>query len=217
MTDPIADRMKKYLPSTDSQPTYRTHWLVELADTSVRIEEVLRLFDVHIPEGAGSWKAFCPFSEEHEDGGVDRALRVFSESNSCMCFALHGPMTPSQVWEIHTGKSRVQASEALLERFGIPTRRPTYQERVERLMAEHSKPTPIDRTEIWEGMNAHLRNDENYLKHQYDKNVLHVVKLIQTDINNLPDEMQSEELDKWFSQRMGSVAQLLTFLKSKNG
>jgi len=206
--------MEKYL-RTESEPVKNLPLPIRLADEKVPIESVLSLLGVDVPENAVSWKVYCPFGDEHFDSGQSKAMRVYSETNSCMCFAMHGSMGPTRLWAYHTRKRPVWAAEDLLARFGIRTTPKPYWERMREL---RNKVEPVlDRDALWQAMMTKLESCPEYQRHQYDTEVLRVVNWIQSKMNSLDDDISSEELETWYSEQMEVVEKLVAFLNSRSG
>lgn len=71
------------------QVRQNTSW-IELANTSVKITDVLASIGIYVPavtSNGTSRKISCPFGPVyHSDGGLEKTMRVFHASNSCYCF-----------------------------------------------------------------------------------------------------------------------------------
>lgn len=210
--------MAERRPSAEfSLTTNERAWKVE------SIEEMEGEVDVWCAETATSWLTLasgvasgnCPFGEEHEDGGRDKNFRVYGVTNTCMCFALHGFLTPAKLWSIHTGKKEIQAAEDLITKFDIQGYKETYREKMGRLTQDNN-PT-LNRGDLWAAMDLKLKSYPEYIKHQYDKDVLTVVQLIQGRSKELSNDISSEELETWYNQQTRVIEQLMTYLRLKDG
>lgn len=117
----------KYLPPRTTR--WRGNPDVELCDEIVPISSVLNdFFDAAVPSGVvGSWKTFCPFADEHADGGADKQFRIY-DTNQGWCFEQHGRLTPSRLIAIQREWGRVRAARWLLDHYGL-RKRLNYRER----------------------------------------------------------------------------------------
>lgn len=80
-------------------------------------------------------KYHCPFGHIwHSDGGVDRALRFYPDSNTAFCFAGCGFLNPVRLaqvsWDI---RSPIRAASELLEKYAGPP--PTWEERLAKALS----------------------------------------------------------------------------------
>lgn len=103
---------------------------IDIADEIVSIVQVCRWSGVNIPDGflGKSWKTYCPLSRLwHLDGGTEKSLRIYQDTNSAWCFAGCNRFTPSDMLARTLGISRLDAARELLNRVGY--RPPTLSER----------------------------------------------------------------------------------------
>lgn len=93
--------------------------VIERTDSFVNITYVLRECGIYapddIPDGT-SLKTHCPFDHLHSDQGQQPALRVWSDSNSAMCFAENLYLTPVRLWSLYRDTSQYTAALELLDK-----------------------------------------------------------------------------------------------------
>lgn len=95
---------------------------IEFANDHVSIVEVLSHCGIIVPDDipvGGSYKTHCPFDFQHPDGGESAALRVYSGTNSCYCFAESLSMSPTRLWSLHRGITQFAAARDLLSSRGM--------------------------------------------------------------------------------------------------
>lgn len=109
-----------------------SHSSVDLANDYVGITSVLENMGIYVPETSSgvSWKSHCPFEDYyHIDGGRDKSLRIYFESNTAFCFAGCGYLTPVKLFSLKTGLSEIDAAEILLSQSGYEL--PTFEDELE--------------------------------------------------------------------------------------
>lgn len=195
--------LDKYRPKADSRP--EDYW-VALANEKVRVEDVINEHfapDLPIPYHTTSWKTSCPFEFEHEDFGFEKQFRVYSETNSCHCFKMHGHMDPVYLWQSRLpGLSRRQAAIDLLETYGIDTKTKNWRERFRETQAEADvefDPMPVKRA-----FQAMLRTLPDYDHRQFDGDVITDVDTVLSEIEQkVPTFKSAKQLQSWFNAVKG--------------
>lgn len=95
--------------------------VVAVANEQVPIATVCRLLGVEVPEEmVRSPKLHCPFEQlNHSDGGMDKAMRIYDESNTAYCFSCAISYTPVTMWclAMDTNDRRAVAAQ-LLDQIG---------------------------------------------------------------------------------------------------
>lgn len=94
--------------------------VVATANEVVAIATVLRWYAVEVSEESVRSKLYCPFGEfNHSDGGRDRALRIYPDSNTAYCFACSEAFTPVKLYARMTDDgSWKSAAASLLGKVG---------------------------------------------------------------------------------------------------
>lgn len=95
---------------------------VAIANDIVPIITACKLIGMSLPEDVGyrrSTKLYCPFGElYHVDQGVDRAFRIYIDSNSAFCFAGCGFFTPVSLAALAWDLDHWTAATEILDRVG---------------------------------------------------------------------------------------------------
>ncbi len=95
--------------------------LVELANSEVDIFLVCNLIGMDITPAydVRSIKVYCPFGEvSHIDGGREKALRIYPDTNSAWCWAESLYLSPVKIASLAWDKPMLETAEILLERVG---------------------------------------------------------------------------------------------------
>jgi len=121
--------------------------LIFLANTKISIVTACQWAGISVSEGEGGRKTWCPFGLiSHSDGGVDRAFRVYEDSNSAYCFSCAKYWTPvslmTEVWDC----SRTEAAERMCGTAGITV--PGWRERWDSLQY----PAAVDTASLAEAL-----------------------------------------------------------------
>lgn len=204
--------LEKYrLADPPRQLTWKQR-VIERALTEVPIEEVLNdLFEIYVPRDAKSWKVRCPLAYEHEDGGLDKQFRVYSDNNRAYCFAMHGSFDSLSLWTMHNpAKNRVSAAEALLAAYGKSVSSKTYQERMAAVEAEVET---LDADVVVQAFKVFLSGHPKYEDHQYGQDVLHAVNSFLESVRAVcQDARTTEEIETWYQTEKAKVKALLDSL-----
>ncbi len=95
---------------------------VAIANDVVSIITTCNLAGMDLPEDVvyrRSTKLYCPFGEiYHSDQGVERAFRIYVDSNSAYCFACSMYFTPVRLVALAWDLDYVTAATELLDRVG---------------------------------------------------------------------------------------------------
>lgn len=191
--------LDKYRPDAISRPV--DYW-VALANENVRVEDVINEYfspDLPIPYHSTSWKTSCPFQFEHEDFGFEKQFRVYSETNSCYCFKMHGHMDPVILWQSRLpGSTRRQAAIDLLETYGVETKTKSWRERFREAQAE--KQSSFDPAPVMQAFQVMLSSLPDYGKRQFDGDVIETVdQYLQEIQKTVPTFKSFKALDDWFN------------------
>lgn len=95
--------------------------IVNIANEKASIVIACRMAgtDVSDVDGyGGSMKIFCPFGGLHSDGGHEKAMRIYPDTNSAWCFACQSFYTPVKMVAEARHVDQGTAAAALLERIG---------------------------------------------------------------------------------------------------
>lgn len=92
--------------------------VVTVANEKVPITTVLSMLGVEVFDGSNR-KIRCPFGKVyHSDGGIDPAMRVYPETNSCYCFSCTQYFTPVGIASQALDMGLRDTAEMLLDRIG---------------------------------------------------------------------------------------------------
>ena len=159
--------------------TFRAETVEQKADRIIPLMTVLSDFDISLPPDASGWKFHCPFGEEHRDGGIDRAARYYSETNSAYCFSSHGVLTPTKIRARQWNMPPLKAAFKMLEDAGMPVGKISYRKRMEDLAERRqiaASGKDLDRQAVMEALGVALRGLEGYTERQYDADVRAVME-----------------------------------------
>lgn len=196
--------LDKYRPQAVARPV--DYW-VEMANSKVRIEDVINEYfnpDLPVPYDATAWKTSCPFQEEHADHGFEKQFRVYSETNSCYCFKMHGHMDPVTLWQSRLpGTTRRQAAIDLLETYGIETKTRHWRERFRETQME--KEVEFDPVPVIRAFQLMLHSLPSYSRLQFDGDVIEAVDLALKEIaQKVPLFTSVRSLEVWFNDLKGA-------------
>lgn len=194
----------RYLAPTDDRARFEERdALVTRANDSVDLRDMLNELGADIPEGTGtSWKTYCPFGIEHEDGGISKALRYYAESNSAMCFATHGVLTPVRLLSMTEGISQHKAAQRLAgpSRFG-------WRERVRELQADAYRPRTGSPAFAVTALTVRLKVYPTYVKRQFDEDFRTALEARIEALGDVASDFDS--LNGWVEASVEVLAPLL--------
>lgn len=186
--------------------------VVGMANTRVRVESVLNdHFGMSVPMDSDGWKTKCPMAHEHEDGGVDRQFRVYSESNRGYCFAMHGVLDPVGLWRLRNYYPTIRdAAEGLLKAYSIDFRPKPYAERMRDLL-DREKSKTVDPDTLSQAISVFLETLPSYEERQYDEAVLRSVNSILSEVRPFCDHTPNEsEVAAWLTQAKARLVQAVS-------
>lgn len=137
---------------------------IELANEKVTIGYVCRRIGLDIPDDARR-KLPCPFGElYHSDGGIDPAMRVYSDNNTAYCFSCSSYFTPVSLAARAWGVPFREAATRLLDEVGYrPLSLPALWEQ-----AQVFEPD-VDRAHLAEALKIYCRRiDPNWGSRQFE-------------------------------------------------
>lgn len=199
---------EKYRDAPNHQEAPWEDELVVRANEEVSIVSVLNdYFHADVPENAYGWKTYCVQKWEHRDGGIDRQFRVYSDTNTAHCFAIHGLYTPARLWRIRTASPTLKdAARDLLRVYGIRIKEPTYQERFTAIREASSRTSKVTPDGMLEALQVFLGTIPDYTVRQFDPNVLRVVNSTVEDIQEFCSRDPSlEEARQWLQRAQAQL------------
>lgn len=180
--------------------TYR-NW-AQMADNMVPIGSLLEeLFHIEVPQGAGEWKTNCPLDYEHRDGGMTKAMKVFSESNSAYCFNHNQQFSPVTLWRLFHGESKKNyytSAKELLEDRGILQKYLDPDLRWEKMDAPEEE--EVDEVNLKEALRVYASTLPNYSVHQYNDVVLDKMKELFLQVSKLSSDSNYATLESWLTK-----------------
>lgn len=92
---------------------------VALANSLMGIVRACQFVGTEMPDVPGNMKLYCPFGHLfHRDGGRDKALRIYENTNSAYCFACGEYYDPAKLIALYKDLSRDEAAEFILDYVG---------------------------------------------------------------------------------------------------
>lgn len=167
---------------------------IQIANERVSITDALDMVGASVGQyAAASMKLYCPFGHVfHQDGGAERAMRVYTDTNSAYCFAGCGYFSPVKLVSMFREISEEQAAEALLIETNYVA--PDYESVWDDLM--NSKPT-VDTASLAEALKvACSRMDPRWDETQFEEPLSG--KLTQC-LGLLPKVHTQEDATKWMA------------------
>jgi hypothetical protein len=171
-----------------------------------------KYFKIYVPYDASSWKVKCPWAMEHEDGGLDKQFRIYSESNSGYCFAMHGRVDNIRLYrETHDYMTEFEAAKELLDEYGIEYKRKSYQE----TFAEVSKASSqrFDYQDLVDAMKFYLQSFDAYSDVEYDTEVVNWVEAFNQEARIVcARSTELKEVEQWYSRQKEDIKRFLSSL-----
>lgn len=162
---------------------------IQLANERMSIVAALRIAGSDASDYGG--KQFCPFGHMyHADGGYEKAMRVYSESNSAYCFAGCGYFSPVKLVSMVKDMSDADAAEHILELTGYVA--PTIDSLWEAATRDTRK---VDTDALIEALKlACARYSPDWEDRQLDEDV---AKIFTRCLRSLPKVRTEEDAEKW--------------------
>jgi hypothetical protein len=184
-----------------------------LIDGASRIRLTLLLGEIHgvYADPAMVTKVYCPFGMFHRDGGVDRALRVYPQSNTAYCFAGCGFIDPIRLFRLTYDLSPLEAAKRLVETYGEAPQ--TWDARLSEAL--RPTPTPDLRTTLVAALHNALSADPRYGAISLEPYVMKVTRdcLMELDPNEDPshkDPSSDPDLARaWLATSLARVAEAM--------
>jgi hypothetical protein len=192
MDNPLA----KYLPKEEDKLRYSRD-LIERANAQFSCIDILnKEFGYYIPKGGvGSTKLHCLWGWEHKDGGTEKCMRYYWESDTAYCFRDHGVIDVVTIRAVQKGLSKVKTAKLLLQEAGVFNSDP-WNVRIQKAQ-EHMKSErrqPMDMKLAQSMFNQALRSVEGYGKVQYKPDI---VQAKNSMMEELDPSWNSEQLLEW--------------------
>lgn len=206
---------EKYLQSAavrDRKPQSWAERLIERAD-EVSIFDVLSdFFDIYVPREGTSFKARCPFGDEHPDGGLDKGWRTYPMSNSSNCFVMHGPMGPVRLVQLREGIKATRAANLILDRYGLNRPRAwrdRYWDVAVEVEQRQNRPVAGDPALAVEALNIALRKEPEYVRRQFDDDVLHAMEVVLDRLDAVMLLNDPDALRAWYDKAKSVMLQIV--------
>jgi hypothetical protein len=174
---------------------------VERADREVSIFDVLTdFFNINVPRSGISYKTYCPFAFEHEDGGTDKGFRTYPGTGTAYCFVMHGKLTPVRLIAYSRGWRYDRAARYLLDRYGLLHR--PWPERWAELQAERSMSVGIGDPQelvaaLHDGIRTHPADPAGGLSPKLSRAVEQEMDILD---KLLTEGAGRDAVEAWFSQ-----------------
>lgn len=182
---PGSERFLQASQTRNGRAQTRAERIIAKAD-EISIYVVLKDFlDLNIPvtpEGS-SWKTYCPWRQEHADGGMDKGFRVYPDTNSAMCFPLHGYLTPTRLVATQYSERPLSAAERLLRHYGLLKEAPWW-ERFEEVVRSREQVVPtINPAYAIATLHSVLKSRTDYASLQYSSSVRNGMAQVLIDLD----------------------------------
>ena len=206
MRDKRLPGAEKYLAGSDDRARFEEQdALVARANEITDLRLMLNELDCDIPEDTvGSWKARCPWGAEHEDGGIDKAMRYYPESNSAFCFATHGMLTPVRLVSMAEGISQHKSAQRLMGSAGIKY---GWRDRFHEMQAASSPYVTATPAYAFSALQVRLRAYPAYMERQYDSDFRAALEARMDVLGATPGSFDSYMA--WVEESVAALAPLL--------
>lgn len=192
----------------NARPQRPGNSMIERADEVVNIIDILEQMGCDVPRGEyNSWKMFCPFREEHPDGGLDKNFRVYPPTN-VNCFAMHGHMKPTQLYSRWKNVSRERSALLLLEERGLLRPR-FYRDRWNDIVnfREEQRETKQhlgSQTYLVDALTKALQTNPNYKGVEFTPAVREAWRVVLTALDVLwsREDTDGQKLKQWFDRSL---------------
>jgi len=167
---------------------------------AISIFTVLRdEFGIDHPSEGKSFKGYCPWSNEHKDGGIAKEWRTYPATNSSYCFKGHGFMPPVRLIQMKEEIPVMKAAASLLERYGL-LKNTHYKERFnELLIAREQREAVGDISYLVEALQMALATTPGYDKRQFADEVMAATETELEILNDLlAGHGDEEDVREWY-------------------
>lgn len=185
--------LAKYLPNK-SDDVNTSLDLIDRANLQFSLIDILnKEFGYDIPYGgAGSTKLHCVWGGEHKDGGIEKCMRYYWDSDTAFCFRDHGVIDVVTIRAAQKGLSKVKTARSLLQEAGIFNNDP-WNVRIEKIqehLKENNSRKYVDLRLAEQVFNESLRSLDGYGRLQYKADI------IQTKVGLIEELDPSWDLDQ---------------------
>lgn len=188
-----------------------TELLIERAN-EVSIFDVLRdFFNLHLPREGRSFKSYCPFAEEHPDGGLDKGWRTYPATNSSMCFPLHGYMPPVRLIQIKYRERAGKSAERILRSYDLLKPR-HWRDRYTELAhsKEHQPHEVVGNPQHAVGaLNYALRTHPDYAVKQFNPEIMAAMEIVLDALDQSVSTGDPEQVREWFIKAKAAMLRKL--------
>lgn len=203
MSDNLAAKLSKYLPKQeDTRPT-DTQDLISRANAQLSCIDLLnKHFGYELEKGgSGSLKLNCVWGYEHLDGGVEKCMRYYWETDRCFCFRDHGVIDAVTLQSYLWNESKARTARQVLESAGLLRREPYYARMPKLLTAAHEEPS-MSLPAVQQMFNEQLRLLPVYDKMQYMPDV---IALKNTLMQEVEESWNLDEILKWVDESVQKI------------
>lgn len=192
--------LAKFLPKKDD--TNPTLDLIERANSQFSCIDILnKEFGYSIPYGgSGSTKLACIWGWEHKDGGVEKCMRYYWETDQAFCFRDHGIIDVVAIRASQKGLSKSKTAKKLLYEAGLLGKEP-WQDRIkkaqENLQETHHSSKYMNMNLAEQMFNESLRSVENYATLQFKPLIVQTKNEI---LEELDPSWSLDELTQWLEK-----------------
>lgn len=192
----MSNPLEKFLPKQEDSKTFAQD-MIERANAQFSCIDILnKEFGYDIPYGGvGSAKLQCLWGWEHKDGGVEKCMRYYWESDQAFCFRDHGVIDVVTIRASQKGLSRVKTATYLLQEAGLLKAEP-WDVRIKKHQENLSTPKKsfLDLRLAEQLFNQMLKNVPNYSKVQFRPEI---IQLKSAKIEELDPSWGLDKLSSW--------------------
>lgn len=200
------NRLRSYLPKEDTSKVSETQALIDRANALESTRDLLMSeYNILVPEdGANSIKLRCPYAFEHKDGGKDKGMRYYFDSDSAFCFRDHGVIDPVFIRSMKWGETRLKTAKIMLEKAGV-FKREHYSVRMTDMLSAEKTKTLANQPYAFEALNLALRNESEYVSHQFNPKVVSAKNRCLESFN---PAWTLQDIEKWITASIIYVKQV---------
>lgn len=151
--------------------------------------------------GDASMKMECPFGIDHADGGMEKAWRVFVESNYSYCWGGHGPMNPVKLIQLREEVGAGLAAKKILERFNLMRAKGWRQRAAEILVAQQQSQTVLSVPHAVAALQSYAETYDTYSSRLADTDVTAAFEASLVELEEIASSRPSDlndVLSAWF-------------------